>query len=935
MSEEHLILKEENGQEITLNLGDVPVGNPLSQKQQLAQMRPTLLIGAGGSGQYILTFLKAMLEARFADEWQSRIRLLAFDTTEETIQVQGPHGLISLEPGSEFFDIGNIPVGSIMRNIDSQVAIKERLGSVLSRLPAGVLRSGSKQLRPFGLMALLWNHPQVNEQLRRALWQLAGRNQTNGSQTQQQGINVFICGSLVGGTGSGTTLDLAHLIREAFTDLGTQAEFCHITGIGVLPQAFYGIKGPNMWPNTAAYLQELNHLMVKGNFQARYPDGRLIQSREAPFNIYYVVDGVDQQGRTWSDIYAVSAMAAHCIYLQMGTQLGQKGENAFDNLDEVLTGLTHEGQGTFLASFGKGDLLFNAPAVAAICTHWLLAERLQTVWLAAADPEVVGQTSHTLLAAIQSDQMRPHLRQDRDTKSEFHYTITPPAWLSRLPMGEISSETTRYLAEFEQARLAETILPHIARNGQELAATQQGVWQEWVQAVLLSPEMSLNSVLQVIQQLQSWLTTHLEENQRVLVEQERQLSRLEQVRTQAGTAVSQAAASFPLGRQGRVREALAYTFRTAQELADSRISVHMLRAEQSVWHQLQQWLRQQLSQLNTLRERLGSLAQQVEGKAAQQLEQVAHGGVAAVSLADAAYVRRLYGRYKPNWVDIREQIPNPLTLTMLSAADLKQRLLATLQPAFTAIRELDVEQVIQDRKDEMSLRARRQQLFELATPSWNVDRARLPEGGANLVRLEVLGVPDATQSYFEGEPMLVSTHDPYRLTALVVAAGAPPLALQQYDQFMAAMEQAKGKRPLHILPDFLTTADQGRLLFALGSIFHLIYSQGTFFYYRPADPLDNPLKLANGLSNALEAFAEQEELVTEVNERIEAQIAQLGLRDAIQVLTSYYSQAPNGNTTVDDQLRELKRLVRDYTDSLRRIDAFNTGMNGQGRRFDQ
>jgi hypothetical protein len=34
---------------------------------------------------------------------------------------------------------------------------------------------------------------------------------------------------------------------------------------------------------------------------------------------------------------------------------------------------------------------------------------------------------------------------------------------------------------------------------------------------------------------------------------------------------------------------------------------------------------------------------------------------------------------------------------------------------------------------------------------------------------------------------------------------------------------------------------------------------------------------------------------------------------------------------VDEQLRELKRLVRDYADSLRRIDAFSAGMNGSSR----
>ena len=169
--------------------------------------------------------------------------------------------------------------------------------------------------------------------------------------------------------------------------------------------------------------------------------------------------------------------------------------------------------------------------------------------------------------------------------------------------------------------------------------------------------------------------------------------------------------------------------------------------------------------------------------------------------------------------------------------------------------------------------------------------------------------------------MLVSTHDPYRLTALVVVAGAPASALQQYDLYQQAIETHVSKRPLYILPDFLSTHDQGRLTFALSSIFDFIYNQGTFFYYRPDDELANAIKLANGLSNAIDAFVEQETLVAEADERVNARITSLGLREAIEILTAYYSNVPT-NTSLEEPLRELKRLVRDYTNSLRGIDEF-------------
>ncbi|MBX3057915.1 MAG: hypothetical protein KF770_15725 [Anaerolineae bacterium] len=918
--------KNDNGAPPVVEIEGAGQAGLVSRRRQLAQMRRILVVGLGGSGQITVTCLKAQLQTSFGDDWHGRIRLLAFDTTEESFAVQGPDGLVSLEAGVEFFDIGNIPVGSIARNLESQMAIKERLGAIISQQPTAVLRNGSKQLRPFGLLALLWRHGAVNEQLRQALWRLAGRD-PNDALNEQQGINVFVVGSLGGGTGSGTLFDTTYLIRDAFTDLGAQAEFCHITGIGVLPQAFPGVKAPNMQPNTAAALQELNHLMTKGQFQTRYPDGRTVISREAPFDLFYVVDGVDESGRAWPDVYAVCAMAAHCIYLQMGTQLGQKGENAFDNLDEILIGRTADGQGTFLGSFGKGDLTFDAPAVAGLCARWLLLEWCRQVWLSPPDTAAALGQTEPLCASLKTERLRPLLNQDPETGAAVAIDLTQPGWLARKPVADIPVEAARYVAEYGQARVAEKMLPLIGRNGQTIAATIQQQWAAWLPTMLFAPSTSLNTATAALHQLQEWLAAQMKAAQAALAEQERQQARREQAFVQAETAVSKAAASFPIGRSGRLRDALAHYFRVAQHSHDGQLQLHIGRAELSVWYTLHSWVRTQGAEVTALRERLASLASLVETEAVRQAHKVSRGGIAAISLADTNYVQTLYGRYKPTDVHMKERLDDPTALRNLDRDALGQQLLTALRIHFAPIAAMTVEDVIRERRDEMSPIARRQQLFQLATPSWNIDRARLPEGGANLVRLEVLGVPDATNSLFAGEPMLVSTYDPHRLTALVVAAGAPPSALQQYDHYMQALAQARGKRPLHILPEFMMTGNQGRLCFALGSIFGLIYNQGAHFYYQPADPLQPPFRLANGLSNALHLFSEREELVTEVNERVEGQIARMGLQQAITILTDYYANGTNSNTPLDEQLRELKRLVRDYTEGLRRIDAFSAGIH--------
>lgn len=910
--------------------------SPLTARRrqaQLEQMRPTLIIGAGGTGQLILTFLKAILQKRFDNDWRQRIHLLAFDTAEETIAIpNGGNHMIALENSAEFFHIGNVPVAGIKRNIASQEVIQERLGPIMSNLPPVVLRSGAKQLRPFGMLSLLWNYTLVSEQIRRALWHLASRSQLDAATlSQQQGINVFICGSLVGGTGSGIMLDLAHLIRAYFIDLGSQAEFCHITGIGVLPQAFHGIAGPNLMPNTGAFLKELNHLMVKGNFQARYPDGRIVNGNEAPFDIFHAIDGVDARGQTWADVRHVADMAAEGIYLQMGTQLGKKGENAFDNLDEVLGGQSGDGQGHFLGSFGKGDLVFDAPKVADLHTRWFLAELLQASWLLPADPKVVAPQEAEMLAALAGDSVRGRLLRHPETGTEMRVELSLPGWLRRKGADEVAGEAVHYVQEFGLARIQEFCLPAISQQADALTDATIARWTIWLQQVLFSPDMSLASIVAVLGACRAALSSQAQQAQKQIVSDEQQLLRLAETVSQLETAVSRAAAGFPLGRKGRIEEALKQYFHEAQTYYELQVAHQLNRCQRTLWVDLSQWLQGQLKLTLALQERLQSLSSQLVQESQICLNDLAKSGVSSLSLAEPELVKALYQQHKPGQTDVQTRLGDGLALCTLDATALYQHLLTALGSYFETVAQIGIEQIIAEQTAEMSPRARRQQLFRLATPSWNLDRSRLADGGAGLVRLEVLGVPDADNTLFEGEPMLVSTYDPYRLTALVVAAGAPATALQQYDLYQQAIETHVSKRPLFILPDFLATSDQGRRVFALSSIFDFIYNQGTFFYYRPEDPLANPIKLANGLSNAIEAFVDQESLVAEANERVNVRIASLGLREAIQILTAYYSSVP-ANTSLDEPLRELKRLVRDYADGLRGIDDFRAGINGTENR---
>lgn len=898
----------------------------LAESNQLDVMRPTLVVLLGGTGQLIGANLKAALIQRFGlDAWQGKIRLVGFDTTEEPVAASSPLGPVQLEAGAEFFNIGRVPIPNIIRNLDKLDAIRERLGSVINSLPGGSLRTGARQHRPLGLLALLWHYNTVVTQLHKAIWRLAGRDmQGQTAVSEQQGINVFICGSLVGGTCSGTILDVAALIRSLFSDLGSQEEFCHITGVGVLPQAFPNVPGQNLYPNAGAALDELNHAMTQGGFHARYPDGRIVDIPDALFNLFYILDGVDERGQTWAGIHQVTAMAAQGIFLQMASQLGQKGENAFDNVDTILANLTNDGHGTFLASFGLGYLEFDAPAVAQLCSRWHLHQLIRDTWLCPATDATTQATAQAKLQIAASAQITPKLLHDPHTNGELYLDLHIPSWLLDKQPDEMAAEATRYVREYSQVRVNENLLGQIHLNGRFLSETMQATWQQWVNQQLFTPDNSLPTIQATLHHAEAQLRQWREAAHRQLADLEKGHEQQVIALTQRETAVSQAAASLPIGRKARLRKAIEAYFLIATQQIETERQQGVLRAQQAVWSDLAATLQQMSHTLQMLHDRLTAIAQQQSSHAQTMLKQLQSSGVARHSLADEPFIRQLYAQYLPDQINLQtgdgETTSPSLELAHWSTSKLSDWLLTAVSAPFTPIHQLTIEAIIARRSHEMTPQARRQQLFQLATPSWSINPARLPEGGHHLVRLQVLGVPDERHTHYKDETMRVSTHDPHRLIALTVVAGVPQTALKQYDLYRRALDHARGQYPIHIHPSFVADASQVKLSFALGSIFGLITSQGTYFYYQPTDPLQNQRRLGNGLINAIQGLATENGLANEIIERIDGKIAQLGLQQAIAVLHDYYHTAPQGRSQLDETTRELKQLVRAYSDELRQIN---------------
>lgn len=902
-------------------------------------VRPTLFVGLGGTGHRIGVHLKALFE-RHRDGLPEWMRLVVFDTAEDpTVATLEDGRTIGLEPGTEFVNIGRVPVGRIVRNRDKQVAIAERFGESLNQLPPTVLRHGAKQVRLLGLLALYWHFHDIEDHLKRAIWHLAGRDTARrGVVEGGRGINIFIANSMCGGTGAGTFLDVAYLVQALVDELGDLGDFCQVTGMGVLPGAFSNVDGPYLEPNTVASLMELNHAMTRRDFRAAYPNGRVIEPISAPFNLYYVIDGVDERGRVWAGINAVCRQAARALHLQIGSQLGRKGENDFDNLDEVLSGVSDEGVGTFLGGVGISVCQFDADAARTECVRWQALRLIREGWLRPLDDGsdegteggIEKRAEDRAEAFWEAERLDPELLGDdlavEDEGVPITVNPTLPGGLRRLSLEQKAQETVAYIESYRNLRVEGRFRTAIETRRKERGAVLTERLRREVLRLSEDPDLGIREAAAMLDELQSRIDTARTALQEEQGELDDQIEQLDKDLKRRATALLRAPTAGFLGRGAKVRSAQRQYLQAATAVCRADVSRYLRAASLQILDALAR-LRGDLSaELDRLTDRLESAAQLLTSTS----RAASDGLPVDLELADPAYVAQLFDEYAPS---LNETAPlcleggnELLDWADWTAAELAREIEQGTSQSFNGLLQHDVEVALQEDED-VSPEARRLWLLERATPSWNLDRSRLKDGGASLVSVTVLGVPDEDDTLFaEHSHMLVSTHDDRRIVALRATVGAPHTALQRFPAWKRAYEDKRGGRPLHVLPTFHTSTKTALEAFAVGLVFQLIFSQGSWYYYRPSDQLDEPQRLAQGLHNAVRAFASQEGLAQEVLERVDRHIAlRLTTAEALERLDTYCAAGEAGEVT-EELDRQLRKAARDYADRLRKMLTASEGI---------
>lgn len=325
----------------------------LTNERQSQGIQRTICIGLGGTGRDVLMRIRRLIVDRYKD--LSNLPVVSFvhvDTDKEATQA------VSLRAGNIYQGVAlglqeaeKVNATITATEISALIQGLEQCRSnrnqpspyehIAQWFPPQLLRNikaieqGAKGIRPVGRLAFFHNYLKIKNAIEVAEQRTRGHEQAllqNFGLIVDPGLNIFVVGSLCGGTGSGTFLDMAYSLRKAYPGV-------HIIGYLVISPELYG-NTPNMCANTYAALMELDYYSSPGTqFDACYDQRYLtiVQEKRPAFDYTYLVSKYTENGNYSIDKQRkLCNVIAHKIALDFSGELAPSVKGMRDNFAQHM-----------------------------------------------------------------------------------------------------------------------------------------------------------------------------------------------------------------------------------------------------------------------------------------------------------------------------------------------------------------------------------------------------------------------------------------------------------------------------------------------------------------------------------------------------------------------------------------------------------------------
>ena len=224
---------------------------------------PLLVIGLGGTGKDSALAIKRKFQERFSEldpntKVPPRTAFLVLDDDNAGIGVE-PEGLVL----ADYHRLHVNNIGGIFTSQTFTSYEREWINPGLSTIAA---TDGAGGVRQLGRFQLFRNIDEVVNKLKAKLNAILAHSPT--TPPSAASMNVLICSSLSGGTGSGTALDMAYIVRQIIqSEHAAYASGMKMYGMFVMPEniikkaALDSTRVEELQANTYAAMKEIDYWM--------------------------------------------------------------------------------------------------------------------------------------------------------------------------------------------------------------------------------------------------------------------------------------------------------------------------------------------------------------------------------------------------------------------------------------------------------------------------------------------------------------------------------------------------------------------------------------------------------------------------------------------------------------------------------------------------
>lgn len=324
------------------------------------RIKRSLFIGLGGTGMTSLLHTKKMFIDTYGDV-PPMIGFLGIDTDGGAYNkgVTGKSGeKITLSPNEQLpITVKDArPIYDVNRSRLTWLPEKNLYALTGMTLGAGMVRSN-------GRFAFTVNHEKVARKVREMLTAISNASISSDDRYEliSNTTNIYLIFSIGGGTGCGTFINMAYLLRK-------EAPECKLTAYAVLPDVFKAMAQqsmPRVRPNAYGAIADLDYLMSMSfsdqPFTLEYLGNDSYDIRERPFNSVILVDNRNENGDAYTHVDQLAEMISLGLVTSAG-ELSDAANSMSDNLEKDISNgeMDIRGKKAWAAGMGVCEIIYRS-----------------------------------------------------------------------------------------------------------------------------------------------------------------------------------------------------------------------------------------------------------------------------------------------------------------------------------------------------------------------------------------------------------------------------------------------------------------------------------------------------------------------------------------------------------------------------------------------